>query len=177
VWCALTARPRWLIDVCVCVCVCVCCVRACVCVCVCGVCAWVRYMQKNWFMIRCKSLHYIWMCVWVCFCVCECVCVCVYVHTYTHKRTFARKYMYFFLWCFPTMSTGWRRCIGCLIFISRVHHNSPILNHSFVERDVRLKAPYASFPPFNDITVCLHYGVATISRLLNITSLFCKRAL
>jgi len=48
-----------------------------------------------------------------------------------------------------------------------------IVRDSFAEGDVQLKAPYASLPP----CTLGAYGLATISRLLQIIGLFCKRAL
>jgi len=52
---------------------------------------------------------------------------------------------------------------------------SPTIDGSFAERDLQLKASYASSPPCT--STILHYnmyGVATISRLLKIINLFCR---
>jgi len=52
------------------------------------------------------------------------------------------------------------------MFIGHFAQKSPIIRGSFAERDLQLKATYASMPP------CSAYGVATISRLLKILGLF-----
>jgi len=49
-------------------------------------------------------------------------------------------------------NTGWRRCVGCLIFVGHFLQKSPIIRGSVAGRDLQLKAPYTSSPPY--ITIC-----------------------
>jgi len=44
--------------------------------------------------------------------------------------------------------TVWRRCIECRIFMRHFPQNNPIISGSFAERDLQLKASYASLPPY-----------------------------
>ena len=71
--------------------------------------------------------------------------------------------------------TGWRRTIGRLIFKSHFSQKSPMISGSFAKNDLQLKTFYGSSPLCTCLRGC--YGVATISRLLKMTGLFCKRDL
>jgi len=83
-------------------------------------------------LVDCVAVRYIVLqCVAMCCIVLQCVAMCYIVLTQGLQ---------------PQIATGWQRCIGCLLFICHFPQKSPTISGSFAERDLLLKAFYASLP-------------------------------
>ena len=134
---------------CVCLCVCASYTHSCVCLCVCA-----SYTHS---------------------CVCLCVCAC-----YTHMYVWVCSAYHIGM---PVMHTSLPSLLHvCLWHVSLLHtytHMSGLLNtHTCVCVPIVHTCVSMTCVPSTYIhTLSLAYGVATLSRLLKIIGLFCKRAL
>jgi len=80
------------------------------------------------------------------------------------------------------IDTGWRRCVRCLVCVSRFPQKSPIISGSFAERTLQLKASYASSPPYAEssyrimwVFVTLYAALIHSAKKPLILGLFCGK--
>jgi len=116
---------------------------------------------------------------------CTMSCSYVFTHQEYHMYSHINHAYHVLLICIhtSTMPMGWRSSVRCLIFIDHFPQKSPIISGSFAERELQLKASYASSPPRTmscsyvfTHQQCLQGGQVT-SDALSLQAIFCKRAL
>ena len=85
------------------------------------------------------------------------ICICLYLN-YIYICTFYHISTYVYVYTYvkdSVCTTWWRRLIGCLIFRGHFPQKSPMDSGSSAERDLQLKASYASSPA---CTICRNFG-------------------
>ena len=91
-----------------------------------------------------------------------CTCTHAYIHnthTYTHAHTHTHTHTRFDVFMYmKRCSKGWRRPIGCLIFIGHVPQKSPTFGGSFAENDQQIKAFYGSLPPCRSCSIPINFA-------------------
>jgi len=65
--------------------------------------------------------------------------ICCHLYAYVCKYVF--RYILFCIELPEMRATGWRRIIGCLIFIVHFPQKSPVISESSAGNDLRLRHP------------------------------------